>query len=82
MSIIELLKHVGEEKLECQWLNQSMDGASIVKGRGQVTFATDQSKVLSLICDQAKPMCLIVWIPRDLMPTHEQMHAPDAPKPT
>ena len=78
MSITELIKHVGEDNLGCQWLSTSLEGASIVSGEGRITFRTGSHKVLDLLKPDPQYRCLIIWIEDKVYPTPEQMAAADA----
>jgi transposase-like protein len=75
MGITELIEHVGEEHLACQWLETSLEHASIVKGQGYIAFRTESKRVMDIVNSTNPDRCLIIWFAQDRYPTEEQLTA-------
>jgi len=69
MTISELCSHVGDDNITVQELQSSLVKAETKKRDGEITFATDLSKVHQLVMP-GKPdhLCLILWLPREKLP--------------
>lgn len=80
MSITELIKHVGEEHIQCQYLDSSFDSAKVVKGVGLITFVTEQSKVMERLGVGQRHRCMILWMPDERFPTPAEIRRADAAK--
>lgn len=69
MKLSELIAHVGDEHVELQNLDNSTIRAQAKKTDGEITFATDRSKVMERAMGlSVKHLGLIVWLPVDRLP--------------
>jgi hypothetical protein len=69
MKLSELIQHVGDEHIELQNIDSSLVKAKTCKQDGEITFATDKSKVIDrAIGNKPKHVGLIVWLPRERLP--------------
>ena len=69
MTITELCAHVGDGNIVVQELQSSLVSAQIKKRDGEITFATDFSKVAQLAMPGTPDhLCLILWLPRENLP--------------
>lgn len=71
MKLSELIEHVGNDHVQIQDLAQSLVSAKAKTNDGEITFATDHSKVVQLSTGQ-KPdhVGIVVWLPRNRLPEH------------
>jgi len=69
MKLSELIEYVGNDDVQFQALQGSLVKAETKKNDGEITFATDKSKVIQMATtDKPDYVCLVVWLPREKMP--------------
>lgn len=68
VSLSELLKEVGDENVQVQFLSSSLDGnqTALKNGDVKITFRSSSISLLALLTGQEK-VGLVVWIPKDKM---------------
>lgn len=69
MKLSELIQHVGDEHVQLQNLDESLIKARTATNDGEITFATDKSKVIErAVGRKTSHIGLVVWLPRDRLP--------------
>lgn len=68
MKLSELIKHVGDENIELQWLNEGNLDLHAGKRDGSVKFYTGVDKVQSLMNGNSQFFGIVLWLPREKMP--------------
>lgn len=69
MKLSELIQHVGDEHVQIQNLDNSLIKAKTAATDGEITFATDKSKVIErAVGKKPSHVGLVVWLPRERLP--------------
>lgn len=74
MSISELIRQVGDDNVQVQWLQSCMKRADSKKGHCEIAFATEAlspNDLMALVTDskrQPRNTGLILWITTDKLP--------------
>ena len=69
MKLSELIKHVGDENIQLQWLSGSVVSAEASSDRSEITFATDYDKAIGFSVEpHSDYVGVVVWLPRNKMP--------------
>ncbi len=71
MKLSELVRHVGDDNIQVQWIHESFVSAETHKADGEVTFATDPAKVIGFTEGaDSEFVGMVVWFPRQRLPEH------------
>jgi hypothetical protein len=68
ITLSELIKHVGDEHIIWQRLDESILNAQQRKHHVAVTFATDQLTMNEVATGQYRKRALVIWLPVERLP--------------